>query len=334
LFQLLAVLLVDPTIKAGVPLWYGYRNWEATPGMDDPIPVGPPRDSLYNDLVYWAKRPDAFKSAPPHNPASDNSTSDDPSSDNATSNYHVPIQALLHIICAEWLTIADYIKTRLGQIEWEISFPEHFLDKHSEIDVALKKLHVWRRLVPLYREELTETLQQVLNFPCHPPNPISSGDNSNQRQCALQNPAPIKQGSIGVFRGDFARALSYMEEYQSRIDRLTSVVTATISINDSRRSQEDNRNVARLTWLATFFIPLSYVATIFSMQTDITQLGSTSIWYAKIALPLAALSLAIGLILALPPRLNRFLSQRKDRYKRALHKRLNSLFTKKERKDD
>jgi hypothetical protein len=300
LLQLIAVLLLDPTIQAGVPLWYGYRNWEATPSIKnkDPI-VGPPRTSLYDDFVYWAKRPEAFKTtAPPSHP---------------DSNHHIPIQALLHIICAEWLTIADYIKTRLGQIEWEISTPEHFLEKHSEIDVALKKLHVWRRLVPLYREELTETLQRVFHFPCHSTNLISSGNGFNQCSCALQNSAPVKQGPINAFRDDFARALSYMEEYQLRIDRLTSVVTATISIKDSRRSQEDNRNVARLTWLATGFIPLSFVATLFSMQTDITLLQETYKWYFAAALPLAALSLIIAFMLALPPSVRKFASQIKVR---------------------
>ena len=188
--------------------------------------------------------------------------------------------------------------------------------------------------MPLYREELTETLQRVFHFPCHTTNLTSNGNGFSQCQCALQNSAPDKQGPINVFRDDFTRALSYMEEYQQRIDRLTSVVTATISIKDSRRSQEDNRNVARLTWLATFFIPLSFVATIFSMQPDISQLGPTSIWYAKIALPLAALSLAIGLILALPPSLQRFGSRMKDRFITAVGKGLNWLSKEEQSKKD
>jgi Mg2+ and Co2+ transporter CorA len=287
-----AVLLVDPTIKAGVPLWYGYRNWEATPKMDDPTPVGPPRDSLYNDLIYWAKRPGAFKTL-----LSDNSALNKPNSNNPTLNHYIAIQALLYIICAEWLTMADYIKTRLGQIEWEISFPEHFLKKYNRLDDLLNKLHIWKRLVPLYREELTETLQRVFHFPCHTTNPISSGNASNQCQCALQNPAPFKRGSIYVFRDDFIRALSYMEEYQQDIHRLSSNVTAIITMRAAEAAIADNKNLERLTGLATFFIPLSFVAALFSMQSDVTQLGPTFILYAKTAFPLAALVLFIGLVI-------------------------------------
>ncbi len=300
--------------------------------MADPTPAGPPRDSLYHDLIYWAQRPDAFKKA---------------HSDISALNVHVPIQALLHIICAEWLTIADYIKTRLGQIEWEISFPEHFLDKHSDIDVALKKLHVWRRLVPLYREMLNETLQRVFHFPCHTANMTSSGsslvntmpnstitnvtttnstttnianDNIAKCQCPVHQSTPVKQGGISAFSDDFTRALSYMEEYQLRIDRLTSVVTAIISIGDSRRGQDDNRNVARLTWLATFFIPLSFMSGLFSMQTDLSQLVGTYKQYFEIAMPLATGSLGLAYILARPS-VRRFGTRIKDKLRGSLNKK-------------
>jgi Mg2+ and Co2+ transporter CorA len=262
----------------------------------------PPRNSLYNDFIYWAQKTDVFET---------------PTSNNAAAHIHVPVQALLHLVCAEWLTIADYIRTRLGQIEWEISFPEHFLYKGSNIDVALKKLHVWRRLVPLYREMLTETLQRVFHFPCHTTSIASSGIALDDRrnfgandstrtgrhspcQCACFHSASTKQGPINAMRDDFVRVLSYMEEYQKRIDRLTSVVTAIISIEDSRRTRDEQRNVARLTWLATFFIPLSLIASLFSMQDDLSKLQETYKIYLAAALPLAALSLGLALVLTLP----------------------------------
>jgi hypothetical protein len=317
------VLLLDPTMKEGTPLWYGYRNWEATPGIDaDTNTPGPTRDSIFNDFIYWAQRLETFNPSPLKNPA---------------ANTHIPIQALLHLICAEWLTIGDYIRTRLGQIEWEISFPEHFLNEGSEIDDALKKLHVWRRLVPLYREMLTETLQRVFHFPCHTEgvdsittsNPsvstfsgsgmgtgVGTGGIQPSAASASTSPAPpksidcpcathrraepVKKGPVNAFSDDFNRALSYMEEYQKRIERLTSVVTAIISIDDSRRSQDDNRNVARLTWLATFFIPLSFIASLLSMQDDVGKLRDTVKFYFEVAMPLAVGSLILAFILASP----------------------------------
>lgn len=291
-------MLVDPTISEGSPLWYGYRNWEATPSIHDPsTPVGPPRDSLYKDLVYWAQKPEAFRYL---------------LSDKDFPNVHLPIQALLHLVGGEWLVICDYIKSRLGQIEWEISYPEHFLGKGGSIDLALKKLHVWRRLVPLYREMLDETLQRVFYFPCNGGDSIEAkitggqvGENDdansgNRDTANISNQGhpgrsvSRTSGPISPLNADFSQVRSYMEEYQQRIDRLTSVVTAIISIGDSRRGQEDNRNVNQLTWLATFFIPLSYISSLFSMQSDLSGMGHTWWVYFAAAIPLSVVCLGVA----------------------------------------
>ena len=273
------ILLVDPTMKAGFPLWRGYRNWEETPSMRDlagGMPAaGPPRKSFFEDLIYWLQKPEAF--GPVHSPS-------------PSSNIHIPIQALLYLICGEWLTIAEYIQTRLYQVEWEIAFPEHFLDPGVTIDRSLNKLHIWRRMVPLYHAMLTETLERVFKFPCHatsmpysldglgnmqaanphagivqPPNPAGPP----QCTCPLHHPAPTQQGPINALREDFLRLRTSMEEFQQRIDRLTSVVTSSISIDDSHRGLKDTTNVTRLTWLATCFIPFSLVATIFTMPANL-----------------------------------------------------------------
>ncbi|OAL49335.1 hypothetical protein IQ07DRAFT_77294 [Pyrenochaeta sp. DS3sAY3a] len=305
--QAVAVLLLDPTLQCGIPLWRGYRNWERTPSqtttpVDQEI-AGPPRTSFFDDFIYWSQRPSALQSS---------------LLNCSNSNAHIPIQALLHLVCSEWLIMASYIRTRLVQLDWEIAYPEHFLDKSNNIDIALKKLHTWRRLVPLYREMLTETLQRLFRFPCNDTNLINSrGMNGTGVDChntcrdSFYLSATTQEGSIAAFRADFRLALSYMEEHQDRIDRLTSVVPAIISIGDSRRGLNDNRNLARLTWLATFFIPLSFMTGLFSMQQDITELTDTIKWYFAAALPLAAISLGLVFTLTLP-RVQRFRRSIKD----------------------
>ncbi|KAH9216456.1 hypothetical protein DL95DRAFT_460309 [Leptodontidium sp. 2 PMI_412] len=282
------VLLLDPTIQIGTPLWYGYRNWEPTPGINTHgTPAGPHRTSLFQDFIYWAKK------SPPSqlmNPSS-----------SPKINTHMPMQTLLYLICSEWLTISDYIRTRIGIIEWEISNPDHFLSKDFGIDDALKKLHVWRRLVPLYREMLTDSLQRVFRTPIHDTSTtITINSNDSIPLPTHSYPPSLAPTSTHPIKSDFSRALSYMEEYQQRIDRLTSVVTAIISIEDSRRSQDDNRNVARLTWLATFFIPLSYIASLFSMQDDLSTLGRTMKIYFATAVPVAAFAMGLAWVLTLP----------------------------------
>jgi len=305
------ILLVDPTVTEGYSLWHGYRNWEETPSMKDlesmegkmPRP-GPTRKSFFDDLIYWLEKPEVFGPS---------------TASNSAVNIHVPMQPLLYLICGEWLTITEYIQTRLAQVEWEISFPEHFLNSGKRIDVALKKLHIWRRLVPLYHRMLTETLQRLFQFPCYKSNPTSniswpeaavqdatphntdpnhpSGTTPNDCQCLLHCPTPSQLGTINALREDFVRLRVSMEEFQVRIDRLTSVVTASISIDDSHRGLQDTRNVTRLTWLATCFIPLSLTASILSMQSDIVNVRPILGWYFLISLLLVLVTIGGAFIL-------------------------------------
>ncbi|KAI1496600.1 hypothetical protein F5X99DRAFT_399979 [Biscogniauxia marginata] len=311
------ILLLDPTNITGYPLWGGHRNWAEPPEVpregdsedsfsQNPIisdSESPLQSTLFNDFLYWARRPETFLNQ------ADNGDS---------SHFKLPVRVLLHLVCAEWLTISDYVKTRLNQIDWEIAHPSDFLRRpvnrseskvRAPIDQTLSKLHVWRRFVPLYREMLSETLVHI--FQARPSTSITSV-NSNT------GPPPSKPRAssyitmlngdpeINAYKTDFEFVLSYMEEYQQRIDRLTQVATAAISIEDSRRGISDNNNIQRLTYLATFFIPMSFVAALLSMQPDVTQLRDTLAIWAEAALPAGFLIMLLIDLTSSPSIIRRF----------------------------
>ncbi|KAK7727337.1 hypothetical protein SLS63_007159 [Diaporthe eres] len=272
-----AILLLDPTIKGGNPLWLKYRNWAKTPPVGEPPPKDsePPCDNFFEDFIYWAKRPDNFNFG-------DSGDSGKPS-----SAICIPTQVLLHLVCTEWLTMVDYIKTRLNQVDWGIAFPNDFLEKEEQIDEHLTKLHHWRRVVPLYREMIAETFLRVFRETAHP-NRMHPGRSIHEPVQKLGSALEklMNTECINAYQQDFALVLGYMEEFQNRIDRLTDVVTAVINMGDSRRGYKDNKNLQWLTWLATFFIPLSFVATLLSMTTDpIEDLGPITRLWALVAVP-------------------------------------------------
>lgn len=260
------ILLLDPTIKEGFPLWRGYRNWDPKPSARGPGPYhlnshvpsltrsgseSQIEGSFFEDFMYWAQRTNIFFGRP---------TPPDP----AHVSY-ISLLVLLRLVCAEWLTLSEYIKTRLSQVDWEVTHPEEFLTQ-TQIDTILKKLHTWRRLVPLFREMLSETKSRVLNF--EPTSLYTTNSNP-----------------LDPYKEEFRVVLEQMEEYEERIDRLTTVVTSAINILDSRR-------VERLTLLATLFVPLSLVGTLFSMTDDITQIGTTfGYWAVASSILLATLLL-------------------------------------------
>jgi hypothetical protein len=231
--------------------------------------------------------------------------------------------------------MSDYIKTRLCQIDLEIVKPKKFAaDKH--VDNALEKLNMWRRFIPLYREMVTETLEQVFRFPCHTETFFSAngiihreailhgqeeliqltpatlpetiipqtgkdnpGTTASPASPQVSTPARPRLGSIAAYKNDFMLILSYLEEYQKRIDRLTPVVTAAMQIEDSRRGLRDGRNLGRLTGLATFFIPFSLIATAFCMQTKVTDISIETVrLYFASSVPLAVVTVLIAWVLS------------------------------------
>lgn len=251
-----------------------------------PSPPGPPRTSLFDDLVHWATEYPWFPS---------------PGAGHLSDIRRVLTQPVLYLACAEWIIICEYIKTRLGQIEWELGFPEQFHHDNDQdfINESLKRLHTWRRLILHYREMIEETINEsaplALDFIDRP----TTASNSTDRVAPSCNaPRDVADDDISQ---DFNKVASQMKELQDRTDRLTSVLMAAISIEDSRRGLQENHNVARLTWLATLFIPLSFICGLFSMQQDISSLKRTFGWYFAAAVPVTVLSIGMAMSIHLIP---------------------------------
>ncbi|KAI0460645.1 hypothetical protein F5B21DRAFT_452593 [Xylaria acuta] len=277
------ILLLDPTVTKGVPLWRGRRTLWSTPEYGQTPPSGPPQqDNLFDHFVFWAQQANLYP----------NCTTDH------YSKAHVPMQVLLHFVCSEWLTMSDYIKARLNQLDWEIVKPEFFGRGKKGVNDMLEKLHMWRRLVPLYREMVSETIRHVDQFSGRIQVPMTSCRSTDDGQHML----------INHYKLDLVHVKSQLEEYQNRIDQITSVVTAVISIDNSRRGLQNNRNIGRLTWLATFFIPLSLVAGILSMQSNVSDIDrNTFVVYFATSLPLGIVIAVAALTLSLSRSLTRHL---------------------------
>ncbi|KAI1153360.1 hypothetical protein F4825DRAFT_461161 [Nemania diffusa] len=269
------ILLLDPTVRKGVPLWRGRRTlWSMPPAEDQTDRTPPPvQDNFFEDFVFWAQQKDLYPGC----------------TTNHAAETLVPLQVLLHLVCSEWLTMSDYIKTRLNQLDWEIVKPEFFRLGKRGVYNMLEKLHFWRRLVPLYREMVEETIRHIDQYKSIA-GPSSTSDSSG----------PDQWNWSSAYNPDFALIKSQLEEYQTRIDQLTAVVTAVISIDNSRRSLQDNRNIGRLTWLATFFIPLSLVAGILSMQSEVSDIssGTFKVYFAT-SLPLVVIIAVAALTLSI-----------------------------------
>lgn len=184
--------------------------------------------------------------------------------------------------------MCEYIKTRLNQVDLETIDPKHFAHK-QHVDVALGKLHMWRKQIPLFREMVSETLRDVFRFRC------SELDRSTASCPQSSDPrASLRSNTLKAYEDDFQLVLKNLEEYQARIDRLTSVVTAVMAVEDTRRASTDARNLGLLTWLATFFIPFSVLSGIFSMQKVEDISINTIRLYFAVTIPVSCVTLVIA----------------------------------------
>ncbi|KAM0268906.1 hypothetical protein ACHAQH_009867 [Verticillium albo-atrum] len=290
---LTAILLLDPTIKEGYPLWKGYKNWAKPPSSSagaGSIPEGPKQTSFFDDFIHWAQRPECFPQLPP---------------DICPSRIHLPVAILLHLIASEWLLIIDYVKARLNIIDWELAYPMNFVKDPNDIDGRMRKLHAWRRFIPVFREMLSDMLLRVFHTSSHiqtmrggdfdTPGWLKSQPGKDDHIREL-----ITDEVLQSYKRDFALALGAMEEFQKRIERLTQLAVQTSIVDDSRRSMADNRNLHRLTWLATLFLPLSFIAALMSMQAKVSELEDTMQLWALIALPSAVLTLGVVFLISSP----------------------------------
>ena len=216
-----------------------------------PVPKGPPRTSTFEDIIHYTS---ALK------PEEITSIPQDP---------RLLFKKTLMIVCAEWSTLVKYATTRITQLEWEIENPE-LQGNIGGLQVTIKKLHSWRRRFPIFRTLVSEVLEKVV-----------------KREGFMSSPDNLVHDLLK----DFETCLSNIENLQVRADRIMSVVTAVMSIEESKKAFEQNRSLARLTWLAITFAPLSFITSLFSMNGDLSTLLRTFRIYFAVAIPLTAIVL-------------------------------------------
>ncbi|KAG5754790.1 hypothetical protein H9Q70_002588 [Fusarium xylarioides] len=267
----IGVLLLEPTPEAGYLLWRGYPNWDELPAIGtNETPPDAVRDlqippslrskdsenpmSWFEDYIFWAQRTNNFA-----NPT-----------ESVNKQLSIPIQCLLHLVCGEWLTFADYLNARLNQIDWGIVNPSFFPESggtdHQK--QSLRKLHFWRRWVPQARDMLQATMSQVID--------------DKEKEVSK---------SFKLYRDDLEIIKKRLEDYETRIDRLSTVVNSTISLTDAS-------NTSKLTILASFFIPPSLVAALLSMNMDpLIGLGDSLKWWAVASVVAVTILFTIGYLL-------------------------------------
>ena len=186
---------------------------------------------------------------------------------------------MLRLVLADWRTVLKYMTTMLGKIEWGFENPHWGDAPNDNIDKSLHKLSPWRRNVPYYQAMIAEAIDRI--FPLE----LRAKFAANEI-CA----STVNTGMLSLLP-DFRHVQQLMDGSQQRIGTIQTIATNSINIEESRRAVLQNGHLARLTILATIFIPLSFTSSFLSMSADFGAAAETMKLFFKIGVPLTVFAL-------------------------------------------
>jgi len=256
LLTAIGILLVDPTITHGFPLWSGYGNFHPPPDFGaavEEIAFPPYEGTAVQEFIFWTM-----------NQARSKANMIPPSPD------LLPI-AFFTMICAQWLIMVEYINTRLGQIEWEIELGLSHLYS-QDFDHTVKTLLIWRRRMPIYHAFIERSISRLSARykSTDPTSPFSSWED------ILTNLRDI---------------LHRVEILHCRADKIMAVSMAVTAREESKKATQESHAITRVSYLAFFFVPMSFWTGFFSMSGEFPI---TTYWiYTAIALPISACALGV-----------------------------------------
>ena len=224
-FDSTGVMLVDPTMTEGYPLWGGYGDAKNPPSLEEgSVALEIPAQSFYEAFIRWctAIEPKAIATA---------------LSDPAFLMIHMAFAVL-----SDWLIVVEYAKTRLSHIEWELE-TERWRGPQG-LDETLGKLQPWRRRLPVY-----------LSF-------VKAAKFELECQRSLSS---LPKEHWEDIMADVEEVYDRMKILQERVDQIINVATAVISIEDSKKAMQEARSVTRITYLAFVFVPMSFTTSFLSM---------------------------------------------------------------------
>jgi hypothetical protein len=186
---------------------------------------------------------------------------------------------LYRLVASHWIVVNEYINRELSTIEYIIEKEE---PSFRDLEIYLKEVYVYRRRCTKYHELITLAKNQC-----------------NQRG---QKCWPHKKGSGFAVENsenleeDFAYLQDKTMSTVQRTQKTINLLTALVAIGEGKQGLEENHGIARLSLLATIFLPFSTIATILGMQGNYAP-GSGGFWlFWTVAIPLTALIVALFIL--------------------------------------
>jgi hypothetical protein len=175
----------------------------------------------------------------------------------------------LRIVAAEWVKYVAVMYHCIKQYEYQ----HDRLPELDQFNKDLRELQGWRRRSMISLGKIRSILRMLKS------NEVVKG---------------IKEQELGEIIEDFELIGLKLEDAGRRLENMLPVVMTLVQIADARRSFAETADISRLTVLALVFVPLTFVASLFSMNTE-TMPGSKDFWvYFAVAVPVTLLVILVA----------------------------------------
>jgi hypothetical protein len=260
----IGIVLLDYVITVGDAVSEDPDSCVPTPDLKTALSQALPAstESSFENIVEMTSRYPWFTSARYDKGAVDNS---------------IIVCPAIYAVCAEWLVVCRDFERHMEDIEFDLRHAANFAMREKQINGCLSEAEEWRTHIRSWLKMVKETLDRSLPVAAR----FTAGTmNTPQKDSTLDNIIP-----------DFKRVLQNLQELETRVDRLIDRCTGEMQLAAARESLAESHNLARLTWLATIFVPLTFVTGLFSMNADIGFLENSFRTYFAAAVPVAIVTL-------------------------------------------
>ena len=182
----------------------------------------------------------------------------------------------LKIVTSEWIKYMSLMQHCVKQYEYSVRDVHLRLQDNEILDADLHSLQSWRRRASQSLQKL-RTLTEFTRY-----------------WSTKETSSGIEAWDLMI--RDFEYITAKIEAYSRQLEAVLPVVMSLVQILESRRSSAEAANIKQLTFVALIFVPLSYVATLFSMSDKYAPSNSAFWVYFVVAVPLSLLVLAIARI--------------------------------------
>ena len=185
----------------------------------------------------------------------------------------------LQVVAGEWVKYVAVMQSGIKQYEYSAHGLPSVLDQLGKLHSDLRSLQSWRRRSMSSKHKIKATSHFL-------------------RSNIASNSSPDK--SLLLLLEDYEYIAARMDDSGQRLENMLPVVTSLVQIVDSQGAYAETANITRLTILALVFVPLTFVSSVFSMNTT-NGPGGQYFWvYFVVAIPVTTLVLLV----ASPSKLN------------------------------